>query len=640
MDACPPLATAGAGILFCRLADWGISNFALFLLLMIAALSKNQTLTEMTRLKNVCFLLFILALQVTATGQPYDQISKYAKSRIDYHFKAMLKARAVVGASIAIVDNGQIVYATGYGFADRERHLAADEHTLYRVGSVTKSFTALSVLQLQEAGQLHINDRLGAHLTDFSIKSREDGSPQPVYIKDVLTHTAGLPSDLLNGFFATNPPDQSWSIAAMNNQYAIGPAKHLMAYSNIGYGLLGELIARKSGQSYADYLQAHIFEPLGMGHTGILSPGAPFPEGYARAYIDDMAMDEPSLRDVASSMVHSNAIDLAGYTMLHLNQGELNGQQVLNQELFQAMQQNQLGALTIPTLRQYGYGLLLEPMMVKDAKRGDTTMVTYSGHSGNTYGYHASFGYIPELGIGAVVLTNTDKGQGLARAAELLELYAKTEKQLDLHRYNTAPHPPLELATAEERLGTYNSWFGPVKVERPDKFKWRKYRVIMKREGEGAAFTETILRYGIFPKKRKDREYTFVRIGGETYLRGVIPSSQASAMLGKRVDPQPVSATWEAALGTYELTGDPFPVPPEFPYRTQGTTATLRLKDGVLLFTLESPVERLNTSLPLHPLNDQDAVGYTYARSTGHTVSVLPGGKLLFSGFGFQRALR
>jgi hypothetical protein len=460
-----------------------------------------------------------------------------------------------------------------------------------------------------------------------------------VYIKDVLTHTAGLPSDLLNGFFATNPPDQSWSIAAMNNQYAIGPAKHLMAYSNIGYGLLGELIARKSGQSYADYLQAHIFEPLGMGHTGILSPGAPFPEGYARAYIADMAMDEPSLRDVASSMVHSNAIDLARYTMLHLNQGELNGQQVLNQELFQAMQQNQLGALTIPTRRQYGYGLLLEPMMVKDAKRGDTTMVTYSGHSGNTYAYHASFGYIPELGIGAVVLTDTDKGQGLARAAELLELYAKTEKQLDLHRYNTAPHPPLELATAEERLGTYNSWFGPVKVERPDKFKfkWRKYRVIMKREGEGAAFTETILRYGIFPKKRKDREYTFVRIGDETYLRGVIPSSQASAMLGKRVDPQPVSATWKAALGTYELSGDPFPVLPEFPYRTQGTTATLSLKDGVLIFTLASPVDRLNTSFPLHPLNDQEAVGYTYARSTGHTVSVLPGGKLLFSGFEFQR---
>jgi hypothetical protein len=162
----------------------------------------------------------------------------------------------------------------------------------------------------------------------------------------------------------------------------------------------------------------------------------------------------------------------------------------------------------------------------------------------------------------------------------------------------------------------------------------------MKREGEGPAFTETVLRYGIFPKKRKDREYTFVRIGGETYLRGVIPSTQASAMLGKRVAPQPVSAAWKAALGTYELSGDPFPVPPEFPYRTQGTTATLSLKDGVLLFTLASPVERLNTSFPLHLLNDQDAVGYTYARSTGHTVSVFPGGKLLFSGFEFQSALR
>ena len=110
----------------------------------------------------------------------------------------------VTGLSIALVDDQQVIWARGFGFADKERNLPAAAETVYRVGSISKRFTATAAMQLAERGKLDIDRPLATYLPGFSIKSRfpEAGSITP---RTLMTHHAGLPSDRLKGSRARNP---------------------------------------------------------------------------------------------------------------------------------------------------------------------------------------------------------------------------------------------------------------------------------------------------------------------------------------------------------------------------------------------------------------------------------------------------
>ena len=122
-------------------------------------------------LKLVTSLLFIGFCHFTFSQDLYP-ITDNVRQKIDSVYKGLIKKNKVMGASIAIVDKGQIVYATGYGFSDILEDKKADENTIYRVGSISKSFTALSLMQLQQEGKLSINESIKKHLPDFQLKSR------------------------------------------------------------------------------------------------------------------------------------------------------------------------------------------------------------------------------------------------------------------------------------------------------------------------------------------------------------------------------------------------------------------------------------------------------------------------------------
>ena len=122
-------------------------------------------------LKLVTSLLFIGFCHFTFSQDLYP-ITDNVRQKIDSVYKGLIKKNKVMGASIAIVDKGQIVYATGYGFSDILEDKEADENTVYRVGSISKSFTALSLMQLQQEGKLSINESIKKHLPDFQLKSR------------------------------------------------------------------------------------------------------------------------------------------------------------------------------------------------------------------------------------------------------------------------------------------------------------------------------------------------------------------------------------------------------------------------------------------------------------------------------------
>ena len=192
------------------------------------------------KLKSVILLAFCFLISYTGIAQrQFNKISEDLKAKIDSTYTSLLKKNKVTGTSIAIVDNGEIVYATGYGFSDLENDKKAGANTIYGIGSMTKTFTALSVMQLQEQEKLKVTNSIKDYLVDLDIENPFNDGNQ-IYINDILSHTSGLPSDLLNGFFVDNPPSISWVIKKLNKQRMISPRQYTWAYSNVGYGLLGE----------------------------------------------------------------------------------------------------------------------------------------------------------------------------------------------------------------------------------------------------------------------------------------------------------------------------------------------------------------------------------------------------------------
>ena len=169
------------------------------------------------------------------------------------------------GAAVLVARNGQFLFKKGYGYASLEHRVPITSETKFRIGSITKQFTAAAILRLQEQGKLSVSDPLSKFTPDFP-KGNE------VTIHQLLTHTSGIHSytskpDFLQSVTVPVKPDdliQSFK----NDPYDFAPGAK-WAYNNSGYFLLGYIIEKVSGQSYADYLKTQFFEPIGMSNTGV-----------------------------------------------------------------------------------------------------------------------------------------------------------------------------------------------------------------------------------------------------------------------------------------------------------------------------------------------------------------------------------
>ena len=183
---------------------------------------------------------------------------------MDELLKKEMEENHVAGAAVAVVKDGKLFFAKGYGYADLENKIPVDpEQTIFRIGSLGKTFTATTVMQLVEQGKLDLDADINTYL-DFRIP---DTYPQPITLKHLMTHTSGF-EDRLFGSVAPNTndlvPAREWLISHMSAR--VRPPGDSAAYANYNAMLAGYIVARVSGQPYDQYIQEHIFSPLGMVH--------------------------------------------------------------------------------------------------------------------------------------------------------------------------------------------------------------------------------------------------------------------------------------------------------------------------------------------------------------------------------------
>ena len=303
-----------------------------------------------------------------------------------------LKARPeFVGLSVAVARGGQVIVDEGVGMADLEGKVPADANTMFRIGSVTKQFTAAAIMKLHEQGRIGLDEPLSKYLPDF------DSQGRVVTIRQMLTHTSGIPNYTAQKGFAEKNARLDMSergviglIDGVSFEFEPG-AK--WSYSNTNYFLLGMIVEKLSGQPYADFMRDQFFRPLGLTHVRYDDLRAIVP-GRARGYTFD-----PNGRTVTNATfvstswaggaggLLSTAGDLVRWQMA-LTAGRAISRASFQQMIASAVQ-------TGPT-SSYGFGLGI------DRFAGRTRI----SHGGGINGFNSNLAWLPDAGLSVAVISN------------------------------------------------------------------------------------------------------------------------------------------------------------------------------------------------------------------------------------------
>jgi len=332
-------------------------------------------------------------------------------ARLEEFIFAKMSETKLPGLSAAIVKGDEVIWSKAFGFRDLERGLAATPHTLYGIGSVTKSFTALSIMRLAEQGKLRLDDPVARYMP---IDIKPGG--EAIRISHLMSHSSGIPAlayaeAVIRG--ATGAGENWFPIASCADlltfmadaqDWTIARPGERWFYLNEGYILLGNIIEKCSGMPYEEYVHKHVLAPLGMERSFFSKEAVEKDPDAATPYIITRDGErKPSTYPYggisADGGLISSVLDLSRYVAMYLGQGERGRVRLLSPESVEAMETPQ-----IPLPHQgpfgkgsYGYGLSIAP---------DFLGHKLVGHGGSVLVATAYIGFIPQQGVGIALLAN------------------------------------------------------------------------------------------------------------------------------------------------------------------------------------------------------------------------------------------
>lgn len=579
---------------------------------------------------NICCSILVIFSLFVANAQEICSLDSLTKNKIDSTYLALMKENKVNGMSIAIVDNGKIVYAKGYGFEDVEAKVPASSKSMYRIGSITKSFTALSIMQLQSKNQLSVNDELSTHIPEFKIGFQND-VVKPILLRQMMAHISGMPSDMMNGFFTENPPSIDWTIKQTANLKMSYPNAYSHSYSNLAYNFLGEVVARKSKQKYESYIQSEIFSPLGMNSSFI------YPDEKnktPKSYYGKTLVDEPLIADAAAGLIHSNVEDMSKYVMMYLNRGTLNGVRILDSLSILEMEKKQTEELLLDESGNFGYGLYSNSYYYK--KDNDSSLVKIIGHGGDTYTFHADMKYIPELGVGVVLLTNSTGGNSINSGQRLLRLYLK---QRDNASIKIKANDSIKGVKNEFEKGTYwiTNFVFEANNEQQLKFKQgpAKIKATLQKEGY---YTMKAFLFGFVPFKIKNQAFYFEKLNDKVYVKALDLTNNSTEYIGCKLEAGSISESWKKAAGSYKvINAIPCVECSKMDLNFQNLTLDVSEKDGFVYLKLGGKDVGINENFYAIVESEKCALSVGIGRSNGNTFRILENGNIFYSGFEFER---
>lgn len=343
-------------------------------------------------------------------------------NKTDKIIRMNMKSFRITGASVAIVDGGNVIFSEGYGFADKANKIKVNSDTIFKIGSITKVFTASAIMQLAEQGKLDIDKPVNDYINNFSIKSRFSDI-HPITIRDILCHHSGIPCDDLRNYFSADHEMFKSVTDFLQESYLVYPPGNAFYYSNLGVNLLGVIIEKVSGIPFHQYIDEKLLKGLNMSHSTIKLP-VEKSNTISKPYNKGKEQVEGIMKYVPAGGIFSTANDMAKF----MNSIIAGGKGLFeNESILESMLDSQYPDNPFDFNMNNGLGWFI-------GKPGLDFAGKVIWHDGGTPNFFSLTVVIPERKIGVTLLTNSTTGALMNHqiSVEILQLLLK-------EKYNILP---------------------------------------------------------------------------------------------------------------------------------------------------------------------------------------------------------
>lgn len=440
-----------------------------------------------------------------------------------------MRQKGLPALSIALVDDQEIVWAEGFGLEDPQDSIPATAATVYRVGSVSKLFTDIAIMQLAERGELDIDGSVTAYLPDF-----QPANPYevPVTLRQLMAHRSGLVREPPVGhYFDPTEPSLAATVASLNETRLVYEPETHIKYSNAAIATVGYVLERMQGESFSDYVERAVLEPLGLEHSSF-EPRPELTERLATAFMwsyDGRRTEAPTfqLGMAPAGSMYSTVTDLGHFLSVLFAGGRGPSGQVLSPETLEAMWTPQFAAPGATT----GYGIGFSISELDGHRR--------IGHGGAIYGFATELAALPDEKLGAVVVTSLDITNAVVRRI------ADTALGLMLAENAGEPLPDLRTTGPVD----------PALARRLDGRYGRGEAAVDLHERNGRLFLTPLA--GGFRTELRARDDTLVVDGRTDFGRRVLGLGDAIVLSGDTLPrvtlpkPEPADEEWVGLIGEY-----------------------------------------------------------------------------------------
>lgn len=587
----------------------------------------------------VLFLPFLVGSHSDSEKLEFPVHKKYefVRQTISPIIQKEMKKNNVVGLSIALIDDQRVVWSQGFGYADRAGKIPATPETIYRVGSISKLFTAAAVMQLVENHTVDLDKPLQTYLPEFSVRTRF-ANAGPITIRMLLTHHSGLPSNLFRGMWTKDPEPFSAVVKRMKDEYAAFPPGFVFSYSNIGATLAGSVIERIAGRDFASHVQDTLFRPLGMDHSGFSSSRDADPSS-AHGYLRDQQIEEPGLRDVPAGGLNSSVSDLSRFIQMIFNEGRVGDRIILKPDTIHEMMHPQNTGVSLDLNFRVGLGWMLSGLGTMNIQNAGPV----AHHGGSMLYYQSQLIVLPKHKLGVVVLSNSSGARTVVDKAAIATLTLALEAKAGIKQPEQEKSafsdtmPDSELQSYE---GWYASMVGAIKIVKKSNYLRteimnRTVRLMPRQDGQLGLQYKL---FGFIPIRLGELEQFGISrasVGGREILKA--QSAKQEMLIAERIQSIPITDAWLKRMGDYEISngGEDTVLINEI---------RLRSTDGLLLVEYAAPLFFSGTmSFALKPISDAEAVVCGLTSGAGETiraVTVDGNERLYYSGYLLEKKSR
>ncbi|QSQ17503.1 serine hydrolase domain-containing protein [Myxococcus landrumensis] len=497
-----------------------------------------------------CLLALLVACTLTSACKDDEQPSRapdYAelKKNVERELLLSMKQDEVRGVSLALVDGDEVVWSQGFGLADAEAGLPATPQTVYGLGSVAKVFTASAAMQLVEAKRAALDQPIEEVIPGFSMEARFPSAP--LTLRTLLMHHGGIPEQV-GGAYSPRALTLEERVVSLRGVHRVWPVGSIHAYSNTGFIIAGRAVETASGRDFDTFLRQHIFAPLRMEHSAFqMTPAIEqrLAKGYGAMPLELMPPHWMRSEAPAGGM-YSSAEDLGRFVCMLLDEGRLDGQQVLRPESLRELWREQNAGHPLDVGTRSGITWYLHDLPLEGG--GSVRMVE---HDGSDFQFNAIIALIPEHRLGVVVLSNTLSAGNLVNSVAR-EVLAQALKVKTGKAVAAAPgqppvqpeaQPPEVLAQWE---GLYSTDVGPMVIEaHGDRLRGVAGDTVLDlvphQQGSFRALLGEDALWLSFQKAGSE-----ALMLGHSALHGV-------GLLGTRIEPAPMPESWRTRLGHYAV---------------------------------------------------------------------------------------